>query len=72
MVLFEFSYNYGKQLRCPNIEGKYSMHYDYYYDYYLFDIVWKHVFIMYTPVNPSFTIYKWGLRGQNYIYVFVM
>ena len=26
--------------------------------------------IMYTPVNPSFTIQKWGLRGQNYIGVF--
>ena len=25
---------------------------------------------MYTPVNPSFTIYKWGLRGQNYIGMF--
>ena len=22
---------------------------------------------MYTPVNPSFTIKKWGLRGQDYI-----
>ena len=21
---------------------------------------------MYTPVNPSFTIYKWGLRGSNF------
>ena len=20
--------------------------------------------IMYTPVNPSFTIYKWGVRGS--------
>ena len=27
---------------------------------------------MYTPVNPSFTVYKWGLRGQNYMCVFVM
>ena len=28
---------------------------------------------MYTPVNPSFTIYKWGLRGSKlYRYVFVM
>ena len=26
--------------------------------------IWK---IMYTPVNPSFTIYKWGLNGSNYI-----
>ena len=26
--------------------------------------------IMYTPVNPSFTKYKWGLRGQNYIGMF--
>ena len=25
---------------------------------------------MYTPVNPSFTIRKWGLRGQNYLGVF--
>ena len=25
---------------------------------------------MYTPVNPSFTIEKWGLRGENYIGVF--
>ena len=25
---------------------------------------------MYTPVNPSFTILKWGLRGQNYIGMF--
>ena len=23
--------------------------------------------IMYTPVNPSFTVQKWGLRGHNYI-----
>ena len=23
--------------------------------------------IMYTPVNPSFTIYKWGLRGSKFI-----
>ena len=29
--------------------------------------------IMYTPVNPSFTILKWGLRGLKlYRYVFVM
>ena len=29
--------------------------------------------IMYTPVNPSFTILKWGLRGSKlYRYVFVM
>ena len=29
--------------------------------------------IMYTPVNPSFTIWKWGLRRSNlYRYVFVM
>ena len=29
--------------------------------------------IMYTPVNPSFTIQKWGLRGsKSYRYVFVM
>ena len=29
--------------------------------------------IMYTPVNPSFSIYKWGLRGSKlYRYVFVM
>ena len=28
---------------------------------------------MYTPVNPSFTIYKWGLRGSKlYRRVFVM
>ena len=28
---------------------------------------------MYTPVNPSFTIQKWGLRGSNlYRHVFVM
>ena len=28
---------------------------------------------MYTPVNPSFTIQKWGLRGSKlYRYVFVM
>ena len=28
---------------------------------------------MYTPVNPSFTIKKWGLRGSNlYGHVFVM
>ena len=28
---------------------------------------------MYTPVNPSFTIYKWGLRGPKlYRHVFVM
>ena len=26
--------------------------------------------IMVTPVNPSFTVQKWGLRGQNYIGVF--
>ena len=25
---------------------------------------------LYTPVNPSFTILKWGLRGQNYIGMF--
>ena len=29
--------------------------------------------IMYTPVNPSFTILKWRLRGSKlYSYVFVM
>ena len=29
--------------------------------------------IMYTPVNPSFTILKWALRGSKlYRYVFVM
>ena len=29
--------------------------------------------IMYTPVNPSFTIWKWGLRGSKlYRHVFVM
>ena len=29
--------------------------------------------IMYTPVNPSFIIYKWGLRGSKlYRHVFVM
>ena len=29
--------------------------------------------IMHTPVNPSFTIQKWGLRGSKlYRYVFVM
>ena len=28
---------------------------------------------MYTPVNPGFTIYKWGLRGSKlYRHVFVM
>ena len=28
---------------------------------------------MYTPVNPSFTIYKWGLSGSIlYRHVFVM
>ena len=28
---------------------------------------------MYTPVNPSFTIKKWGLRGSKlYRHVFVM
>ena len=28
---------------------------------------------MHTPVNPSFTILKWGLRGSKlYRYVFVM
>ena len=28
---------------------------------------------MYTPVNPSFTIYKWGLRvSKLYRYVLVM
>ena len=28
---------------------------------------------MCTPVNPSFTIQKWGLRGSNlYWYMFVM
>ena len=25
---------------------------------------------MYTPVNPSFIILKWGLRGSNYIGMF--
>ena len=29
--------------------------------------------IMYTPVNPNFTIQKWSLRGSKlYRYVFVM
>ena len=29
--------------------------------------------LMYTPVNPSFTIQKWGLRGSTlYRYVFLM
>ena len=28
--------------------------------------------IMYTPINPSFTIYKWGYKGSTlYRYVFV-
>ena len=28
---------------------------------------------MYTPVNPNFTVQKWGLRGsKSYRYVFVM
>ena len=28
---------------------------------------------MYTPVNPSFTVEKWGLRGSKlYRYVFVI
>ena len=28
---------------------------------------------MYTPVNPSFTIYKWGLWiSKFYRYIFVM
>ena len=28
---------------------------------------------MYTPVNPTFTIQKWGLKGSKlYRYVFVM
>ena len=28
---------------------------------------------MYTPVNPNFTVWKWGLRGSKlYRYVFVM
>ena len=28
---------------------------------------------MYTPVNPNFTINKWGLNGTNlYRHVFVM
>ena len=32
--------------------------------------IWK---IMYTPVNPRFTIQKWGLRGSKlYRYVLVM
>ena len=26
--------------------------------------------IIYTPVDPSFTIWKWGLRGQYYIGMF--
>ena len=29
--------------------------------------------ILYTPDNPGFTIYKWGLKGsKSYRYVFVM
>ena len=29
--------------------------------------------IMYTPLNPSFTVIKWGLRGSKlYRHVFVM
>ena len=29
--------------------------------------------IMYTPVNPSFTIYKWEVRGSSFHgHVFVM
>ena len=29
--------------------------------------------MMYTPVNPSFTVQKWGLRGAKlYRHVFVM
>ena len=32
--------------------------------------IWK---VLYTPVNPSFTLSKWGLRGSKlYKYVFVM
>ena len=28
---------------------------------------------MYTPVNPSFTIYKWGVRGyKSHRHVFLM
>ena len=26
--------------------------------------------IIYTPVNPSFTIWKWGFMGKNYIGMF--
>ena len=26
--------------------------------------------IIYTPVNPSFTIWKWGFKGKNYIGMF--
>ena len=26
--------------------------------------------LMYTPVNPSFTVLKWGLRGSNYTGMF--
>ena len=38
---------------------------------YIFEQKYKK--IMYTPVNPSFTIQKWGLRGSTlYRYVFVM
>ena len=29
--------------------------------------IWKK---MYIPVNPSFTVQNWGLRGQNYIGMF--
>ena len=29
--------------------------------------------IVYTPVNPSFTIYKWGLRGSKlYLFFFIL
>ena len=25
--------------------------------------------IMYTPINPSFTILKWGLKGSKHAFV---
>ena len=41
---------------------------------YLQSMFWAEIRkIIYTPVNPSFTMWKWGLRGSNfYRHVFVM
>ena len=57
----DYGYSLEPPRRCGSNEYPQSM---------FWTEIWK---IMYTPVNPSFTIYKWSLRGSKlYRHVFVM